>query len=189
MRAAASLFAAIVFAATSAATAATTTTVKFCDDVSDNSTYTDNRAASGWSFTDIGANDAKSTGNYSHPVKFKGSTGAQSASTPSGSYLTELVLGVWIGNTARTVTVTPLLESGSAGTAQTAAPSSTSGLIEMPFTFPLANCATGVTVSIAASGNSTAYLYYATLTTETSGGGGDNHAPVATQPSSPGMST
>ncbi len=183
MRAAASLFAAIVFAAASAASAATTTTVKFCDDASDNSTYTDNRAASGWSFTDIGANDEKSTGNYSHPVKFKGSTRAQSASTPSGSYLTEIVLGVWIGNTARTVTVTPLLESGSTGTAQTATPSSTSGVIEMPFSFPLANCVTGVTVSIAASGNSTAYLYYATLTTETSGGGGDNHAPAATQPS------
>ena len=133
MRAAASLFAAIVFAAASAASAATTTTVKFCDDASDNSTYTDNRAASGWSFTDIGANDEKSTGNYSHPVKFKGSTRAQSASTPSGSYLTEIVLGVWIGNTARTVTVTPLLESGSTGTAQTATPSSTSGVIEMPF--------------------------------------------------------
>ena len=183
MRSATALFAAILFAAASAASAATTTTVKFCDDASDNSTYTDNRAASGWSFTDIGANDEKSTGNYSHPVKFKGSTRAQSASTPSGSYLTEIVLGVWIGNTARTVTVTPLLESGSTGTAQTATPTSTSGVIEMPFSFPLANCVTGVTVSIAASGNSTAYLYYATLTTETSGGGGDNHAPVATQPS------
>ena len=182
MRAASSLVAAIVFAAATAASAATTTTVKFCDDSSDGSTYTDNRAASGWSFTDIGSNDAKSTGTYSHPVKFKGSTGAQSASTPSGSYLTQIVLGVWIGNTARTVTVTPLLESGSPGTAQTANPSSTSGLIEMPFSFALANCATGVTVSIAASGNSTAYLYYATVTTETPSGGG-NTAPAATQAS------
>jgi hypothetical protein len=172
MRAASSLVAAIVFAAATAANAATTTTVKFCDDSSDGSSYTNNRAASGWSFTDIGANDTKTSGTYSHPVKFKGSTGAQSASTPSGSYLTQIVLGVWIGNTARTVTVTPLLESGSPGTAQTATPSSTSGLIEMPFSFSLANCVTGVTVSIAASGNSTAYLYYATLTTETSGGGG-----------------
>lgn len=174
---------ALVLLCAASAKAAMTTTVKFCDDASDNSTYTDNRAASGWSFTDIGANDAKSTGNYSHPVKFKGSTGAQSASTPAGSYLTQIDLGVWIGNTARTVTVTPLLESGSAGTAQTATPSSTSGLIEMPFSFPLANCVTGVTVSIAASGNSTAYLYYATVTTETPSGGGGNTAPEAMWPS------
>ena len=180
MKAKSALLALLISA--SSAFAATTTTVKFCNDSSDGSNYTDNRAASGWSFTDIGADDTKTSGTYSHPVKFKGSTRAQSASTPAGSYLTQIDLGVWIGNTARTVTVTPLLESGSSGTAQTATPSSTSGLIEMPFSFTLANCVTGVTVSIAASGNSTAYLYYATVTTDAPSGGG-NTAPVATQPS------
>ena len=181
MKAKSALLALLISA--SSAFAATTTTVKFCNDSSDGSNYTDNRAASGWSFTDIGADDTKTSKTYSHPVKFKGSTSAQSASTPAGSYLTQIDLGVWIGNTARTVTVTPLLESGSSGTAQTATPSSTSGLIEMPFSFTLANCVTGVTVSIAASGNSTAYLYYATVTTETSSGGGVNTPPEATQPS------
>ena len=177
----AAAFFAVAFSVSSAS--ATTTTVKFCDDSSDGSNAADNRAASGWSFTDIGANDAKYAQTYAHPVKFKGSTRAQSASTPSGSYLTQISLGVLIGNANRTVTVTPLLESGSTGTPQSAAPSSTGELIEMPFSFNLANCVTGVTVAITASGNSTAYLYYATVTTETSSGGGSNNAPVASQAS------
>lgn len=53
----------------------------------------------------------------------------------------------------------------------------------MPFSFNLANCVTGVTVAITASGNSTAYLYYATVTTETPSGGGSNNAPEALQAS------
>ncbi len=56
-------------------------------------------------------------------------------------------------------------------------------LEDVTFSFDVTDKIVSFSLTFTVSGSSTAYLYYATVTTETSGGGGDNHAPAATQPS------
>lgn len=164
------------------ANAATTTNILLCATSNDATAAAANQTASGWTFSSPGAETQAKEGSYYYPVKFTGSTIATSASVAAGSYMTNLVLGVKVGTVARTVTVTPYNASDVAGTAQTIAPAEQGSLVDVSFPFALSESVSYVKVKIAASGNSTAYLYYATVTTETPSGGG-NIAPAATQAS------
>ena len=124
MRAASSLFAAIVFAAATAASAETTN-ILFCARSNNEAAAASNQTASGWTFSSPGAATQAKEGSYYYPVKFNSGTTATSASVASGFHMTALVLGVKVSNVARTVTVTPYDASGTSGTPQTIAPSST----------------------------------------------------------------
>jgi len=169
MRTSSSLVAAFLLAAASAAPAATVTTVKFCTDSSDGSNYQNNRAASGWTFSSPGADAGNGADNYTYPVRFNQGTRGTSATTDAGSYMTKLVLGVRVTQTTRAFTVSPVLEDSSSGTSQTVTPESTS-LEEISFSFSANDKVVSVVVSNP-TGSGNAYLYYATITTETSGGG------------------
>ena len=175
-------FLAAILSATSISAATTTTTVLLCATTNDAAIAAANQAASGWTFSSPGAETQAKEGSYYYPIKFVGGTVATSAAAASDSYMTNLILGVKVSNVARTVTVTPYDSTGTAGTAQTKAPASTGSLLDMNFTFLPTEDVSYIKISIAGSGNSTAYLYYATVTTETPSGGG-NTAPEALQPS------
>ena len=174
---------ALLLSATSAFATTETTNILLCATSNDASAAAANQAASGWTFSAPGAETQAKEGSYYYPVKFNSGTSATSASVATGSYMTDLVLGVKVSNVARTVTVTPYDASGTSGTPQTIAPGATGSLVDVSFSFTAAEAVSYVTVGIAGSGSATAYLYYATVTTETSSGGGVNTPPEATQPS------
>ena len=175
-------FLAAILSAASAFATTTTTNVLFCATSNNAAAATTNQAASGWSFSSPGQETQAKEGSYYYPVRFNAGTVGTSASAPSGSYITNLVLGVKVSNLARTVTVTPYNASGTVGTAQTITPATAGSLVDVPFSFTMAEAVSYVTVSIKSSSSYTAYLYYATVTTETPSGGG-NTAPTALQPS------
>ena len=165
-----------------------TTTWRFCSDSADGSSFSDNIAsaeADGWSFTSTANGDKKdgSTHTYSYPLKFVSGRVATAPVCGTGEFVTGVVLGAQVSNLSRTISLTPIYEGGTTGTAQIKALTNTGMLEDVIFSFDATDKVVSFSLTFTVSGNSTAYLYYATVTTETSGGGGDNHAPVATQPS------
>lgn len=165
-----------------------TTTWRFCSDSADGSSFSNNLAsavADGWSFTSTANGDKKdgSTHTYSYPLKFVSGRVATAPACGTGEFVTGVVLGAQVSNVSRTISLTPIYEGGTTGTAQIKALTNTGMLEDVTFSFDVTDKIVSFSLTFTVSGSSTAYLYYATVTTETSGGGGDNHAPVATQPS------
>lgn len=150
-----------------------TTTYYFCS-VGTESTYADNLAAAeaaGWTFNTSGNAAAQGKNGYSNPAGF--STANHSAMSPSwgrGTYITKLVFAAFVSNTNREIKVAPASESGSpSATSKALTAASTFETVE--FEFDPSEKISGFTVSVTKPGSSgTAYIYYASVTTETTSG-------------------
>ena len=162
----------------------TTTTFYFCS-INNGTRYADNivaAEAAGWSFDTSGNSTAQSRNGYSNPASM--GTASKSISSPTwgnGTYVTKIVFAAFVSNTNREITVTPTSEDGSVSATANAL-TAQSTFEETEFNFPLSEKITGFTVTVSKpSSSGTAYIYYATVTTETDSAGGSNAAPEARQ--------
>lgn len=155
---------------------AATTRFRFCADTSDGSSVVANTNAAstaGWAFSGVTFTTTQEIKPYyTNPAKFTKGCSIASPAYGDGEYVTGVVLGSYVSNLNRAIELTPVYDDGTIGEVQTKALTKTKDLEDVSFSFDLADKVVSFSLTFTVSGTSTAYLYYAAVTTETSGGGG-----------------